>query len=705
MRALTIGLALVVAGCASSDPCAGRSGTCIALTVTGSVSGIDALAVTVDQPASETRTTPAMALSLPVTIGLNLPTSVAGVVNIEVAALSGGTTVAEGSAQANVVGKRGTATVTLAAGGGGGDMAGSGGDGFAPGVPGAPTDVVASSGNAQATVTWSPPASSGGSAITSYTIVSSPGAIVVTTSDGSARSASVNGLTNDTSYTFAVSANNAAGAGPATTSNPVTPTATPTVPSAPTNVMAVADVDHGAHLTWTGADNHGSPLVGYTITSSQVSGVITTAGPTATSAVIGSGLTPGMTYSFSVAATNGVGMGQTSFPSNNITAATLPGAPTGVAATVNADGSITVNWSAPASNGFSAITKYTVSANPGTITGTTTGATTLMLSGFAATMPYTFTVVATNLVGDSVASSASGAVKVPMHDTLCMQTGVGVDFYDHYMQVPNGATTPSRSTTLTAGNNAGLTIDAQNGILLVGRASTGSTVDAYLHAPTLNGTIAAPDFSLTVSFPVGIALDLANHKLYVGDYTNAGTTASPQMVHRFPYDPANPSALATATSEADLRTVSGYISQLWINPANGDLWVSTAATGASGVNPTVSVLNSAYSLPTNSSPNHTYTIGATSFYGAVYSPAAGGTLYVGNASSIQWVTGVDATNGNVAASGMLSNPAYNLAIGNGMLFGGSAEVDEWNLSSLSGSPAKHVSGTGGGTGQTIIYVP
>src|SRR5258708_27825750 len=41
-------------------------------------------------------------------------------------------------------------------------------------VPGAPTAVSAAPGNAQATVSWTAPSSTGGSAITSYTITGSP---------------------------------------------------------------------------------------------------------------------------------------------------------------------------------------------------------------------------------------------------------------------------------------------------------------------------------------------------------------------------------------------------------------------------------------------------------------------------------------------------------------------------------------------------
>ncbi len=42
-------------------------------------------------------------------------------------------------------------------------------------APAAPTGVTAAKGNAQATITWTPPAD-GGSPITSYTVTSSAGA-------------------------------------------------------------------------------------------------------------------------------------------------------------------------------------------------------------------------------------------------------------------------------------------------------------------------------------------------------------------------------------------------------------------------------------------------------------------------------------------------------------------------------------------------
>ncbi|WP_193752879.1 Ig-like domain-containing protein, partial [Aureimonas ureilytica] len=75
-------------------------------------------------------------------------------------------------------------------------------------VPGAPTIGSASAGDAQASVTFTPPASNGGAAITSYTVTSTPGGLAAT---GASSPITVAGLTNGTSYTFTVTATNSAG--------------------------------------------------------------------------------------------------------------------------------------------------------------------------------------------------------------------------------------------------------------------------------------------------------------------------------------------------------------------------------------------------------------------------------------------------------------------------------------------------------------
>jgi hypothetical protein len=100
-------------------------------------------------------------------------------------------------------------------------------------VPGAPAMGAATAGDAQASVTFGPPASNGGAAITGYTVTASPGG---TSGTGSGSPIVVTGLTNGTAYTFTVRATNSVGTGsPSTASNSVTPT-----PGVPTVSMSVA---------------------------------------------------------------------------------------------------------------------------------------------------------------------------------------------------------------------------------------------------------------------------------------------------------------------------------------------------------------------------------------------------------------------------------------------------------------------------------
>jgi hypothetical protein len=78
-----------------------------------------------------------------------------------------------------------------------------------------------------------------------------------------------------------------------------------------------------------------------------------------------------------------------------------------VATAGNAQASVAFN--APSSNGGSAITGYTVTSSPGGITATGANSP-LAVTGLATNIAYTFTVVATNAAGNSVASVASGSV-------------------------------------------------------------------------------------------------------------------------------------------------------------------------------------------------------------------------------------------------------------------------------------------------------
>ena len=94
--------------------------------------------------------------------------------------------------------------------------------GTATGVPDAPTSVVATAGNAQATVTFSAP-SDNGVPITLYTATANPGGATNTCTGPAACPITVTGLTNGTPYTFTVTATNGLGIGASAVSNQVTP--------------------------------------------------------------------------------------------------------------------------------------------------------------------------------------------------------------------------------------------------------------------------------------------------------------------------------------------------------------------------------------------------------------------------------------------------------------------------------------------------
>ena len=87
-------------------------------------------------------------------------------------------------------------------------------------------------------------------------------------------------------------------------------------------------------MSWTAPGNGGSAITSYTVTpyigSAAQTPVTVSGSPPATQTTV-TGLTNGTSYTFTVSATNAVGTGQASMPSNAVTPAapTVPGQPIG----------------------------------------------------------------------------------------------------------------------------------------------------------------------------------------------------------------------------------------------------------------------------------------------------------------------------------------------------------------------------------------
>ena len=136
-------------------------------------------------------------------------------------------------------------------------------------APDAPTIGTATGGNASASVTFSAPANNGGSAITGFTVTSSPSGI---TGAGASSPITVSGLSNGTAYTFTVTATNAIGTGAASAaSNSVTPSVPATI-----QFLLVAGGGGGGDGNAPGGAGGAGGLVEGTTTLAQIGGAGTT---------------------------------------------------------------------------------------------------------------------------------------------------------------------------------------------------------------------------------------------------------------------------------------------------------------------------------------------------------------------------------------------------------------------------------------------
>ncbi len=439
-------------------------------------------------------------------------------------------------------------------------------------VPDAPTGVeVAISGDVgdALDVSWTAPEDSGSHDVTGYVVQWKSGdddfsADNESSVDGT--SATIDGLTKGTVYTFRVAAVNVAGLGDWSADASGNPA---TAPDAPTGVeVAISgDVGDALDVSWTAPEDSGShDVTGYVVqwksgdddfsadNESSVDG---------TSATI-DGLTKGTVYTFRVAAVNVAGQGDWSDEASG-NPATAPGLVSDLRSTPR-NALLALRWTAPADDGGSEITGYVISWKTGRQSTRTAeinngDATSYTITGLRNSTVYSVWVQATNAAGTGDRASAP----------------TGTNNFS-VTPAPNAPTAP-QDLTVTPGNRT-LTLNWKEpaddggttftGYTIENRCGTASRFSTASGSPQPHNTASAVQTITIHGLANGTHCDVrvAANSYYDADRNNFRSFNEPILTSPWAQGFGTPATLPFAPTNVMVTTAHESLQASWAPPTN-----------------------------------------------------------------------------------------------------------------------------------------
>jgi len=361
------------------------------------------------------------------------------------------------------------------------------------------------------------------------------------------------GLSSSTSYTYTVSAFDAAGnnsiqSTSASATTQVAPDTTP--PSVPAGLTATATSSSQINLSWTAStDNVG--VTGYNVYRNG-----TQIATSATTSYSDTGLSASTSYSYTVSAFDAAGNNSAQSTSASATTqvapdTTPPSVPAGLTATATSSSQINLSWTASTDN--VGVTGYKVFRNGAQVA--TSATTSYSDTGLSASTSYSYTVSAFDAAGNNSAqsTSASATTQAPPDTTppsvpagltatatsssqinlswTASTDNVGVTGYKVYRngtQVASSATTSYSDTGLSSSTSYSYTVSAFDaaGNNSAQSASANATTQARIITFVNSSKAIAPIGASSLSWAHTISSGLTDTILVVGVGTYGGLKAS-----------------------------------------------------------------------------------------------------------------------------------------------------------------------------------